>query len=526
MEIAKMIRGAERGIALIAVLMLLRKISKEGAKKAILGPLLRFLRTSVPGVGGALDAELDKEASKAVKDLFKHGVEGEEAKAITTIPKNGRDHRELYEAMRRMKQADVDGHAGKAWAYVYAQDHSFSDNMTKAATLYLHDNALNPIAFPSLRKMEVDVVNMTADMLNGDEDVRGNVTSGGTESLLLAVKTYRDYYGHKKGITEPELVMPITAHAAFTKASHYFGVKINTVDVGPDMKPKLSDIERLINRNTVLIVGSAPQYPHGVVDPIVGMSELAQKYDVGLHVDACIGGFMLPWVEAAGYPVPQWDFRVPGVTSISADVHKYGYACKGASVLVWRNESLRKYQFFAYGSWPGGLFASPTMLGTRGGGPLAGAWFALNAMGQDGYTESTRKIMETRGKIEKAIHDMGDLKVLGNPEGTLLSFTTTNPDQMSIYAVADVLEDKYGWHMERQQKPDCLHLTIMPPHIETHKQFLKDLHATVDILKSPEGKELNSKGTAAMYGMITSIPDDTVVYDFIVNFLGKVYAAE
>lgn len=301
----------------------------------------------------------------------------------------------------------MDAENGRAFAYTYTTTTDMGDlakclgsaysKFTESSTsdladhdtmlsevwsTFMHTNALNPMMYPSLRKFETEIISMTAWMLNGDDKSCGALTSGGTESILMAVKAYRDRAKKlRPNITKPNMIVPTTIHPAFEKAGHYFGVELIHIDLEDDMRVNVKLVEKAINRNTILLVGSAPQYCHGVVDPIQKLSDIALSHGLPLHVDACFGGFMLPWLEKLGYDIPTFDFRIPGVTSMSADVHKYGYSSKGASVILYRNEELRSHQYFAYGSWPGGLFGSPSLTGSRPGGMIAAAWAAL--VGED-----------------------------------------------------------------------------------------------------------------------------------------------
>ncbi|ELU10802.1 hypothetical protein CAPTEDRAFT_156221 [Capitella teleta] len=387
---------------------------------------------------------------------------------------------------------------------------------------FMHENALNPAIFPSLRRFETETIAMTAAMLNGDDQVVGSLTSGGTESILMAMKTYRDRARKLfPQIKNPEMVAPITIHPAHEKAAHYFGFTIVHVPVGKDFKPDIDAYEEAITPRTIALLCSAPQYCQGIVDPIEQISEIAVRRCLPMHVDACFGGFMLPWVEKLGYPMPKFDFRVPGVTSISADIHKYGYGAKGASVVLYRNEDIRRYQIFAYSQWPGGLFGSPSMAGTRPGGNIAAAWVALKAMGQDGYMKMAKQLMETTVLLKDAINAIPGLCILGKPQMTSFSIGSNDPE-MNILALADVMEET-GWKMERQQLPDSLHCSIMPHHTAIADQLIADLTNAAKRVKG--NKELAKKGTAAMYGMVGQIPDKSLIDDFIVNFFSEMYKA-
>lgn len=321
--------------------------------------------------------------------------------------------------------------------------------MDEAWNLFMHSNALNPMMYPSLRKFETEVVSMTSWMLSGDAATAGTVTSGGTESILMAVKTYRDR-AHKlmPHISKPNMVVATTIHPAFEKAGHYFGVELIHVPLTSDYRMDVEATAKAINRNTILLVGSASQYCHGVVDPIEKLSDLALRKGLPLHVDACFGGFMLPWLEKMGVKIPLWDFRVPGVTSISADVHKYGYSSKGASIIVYRNAELRSFQFFSYAEWPGGLFASPSMAGSRPGGMLAAAWTAMVAMGQNGYMEVAKKVLRAHNDIMEGIAKIDGIKVITKPDMTCIAIVSDRKE-VSILAVADAME-RSGWKIERQ----------------------------------------------------------------------------
>jgi glutamate/tyrosine decarboxylase-like PLP-dependent enzyme len=377
------------------------------------------------------------------------------------------------------------------------------------------------MAFQSLKRMEGEVVRMAADLMHGGPQAVGTMTSGGTESLLMAVKAARDRARqHKPWIRHPELVMPDSAHVAFDKAAHYFGVKIRRAKLDADFRVDVRSVKRLINRNTVLLVGSAPQYPHGVVDPIEDIAALGLAKDIPVHVDACVGGFMLPFVERLGRPVPRWDFRVPGVTSISADLHKYGYAAKGASVILYRDMDHLKHQFFVATDWPGGIYASPSMPGTRPGGPIAAAWTCLQALGIEGYTELTRGALQSADRLRAGIARTDGLKLLGLPHCTLVTWGSSAPN-VDVYAVADQMEER-GWHMDRQQWPACVHLTVMAQHAPVVDDYLRDLEECVRFARAHP--ELKSKGNAAMYGMMAKVPLRFMVKSAVRGVLEGMYA--
>jgi len=332
------------------------------------------------------------------------------------------------------------------------------------------------------------------------------------------VKTYRDRARSLFGITEPEMIMPTTAHPGLEKAATYFCVKTVRTPIRGDYKADVDAMRKAINKNTILLVASAPQYPHGIVDPIEEIGSLALQNDLPLHIDACIGGFMLTWARKLGYEVPNFDFSVPGVTSISTDIHKYGFGTKGASVLLFKNSDIRKYQYFIYLKWPGGILVSPTMQGTRGGGTIAAAWAALTSIGESGYLKYAKLIMDTTKYLQKEISLIPGLFVLGKPH---MSITAFSSKEFNIYAVADVMETKFGWKIEKQQNPDCIHVTVMPPHARTKEKFIMDLKKSIEDVKMHPKENYSS---AALYGLIGKIPSTDLVEDFLLTFMDKVYS--
>eukprot|EP01102_Stenamoeba_stenopodia_P012414 TRINITY_DN3922_c0_g1_i1.p1 TRINITY_DN3922_c0_g1~~TRINITY_DN3922_c0_g1_i1.p1 ORF type:complete len:554 (+),score=114.04 TRINITY_DN3922_c0_g1_i1:90-1751(+) len=509
--------------------LLLVIIKKAGGLKRLMGSVVSGTLRLVPGASALLEAEMSKEVEKNLAEAFpvlkEQREDGTEVvlEPIRAIPTNGLSREDLQRRMRCLKERDVRPQDGQCWAYTYLtllKDHE--ELVTEAHNLFMHENALNPMAFPSLRSFETEIVSMTKTMLHGDAHSVGTLTSGGTESLLLAIKAYRDYAREvRPHITEPEMIMPTTAHVALEKAGHYFGVKIVHVPPRKDLRADVEAMRRAINKNTILLVCSAPQYPHGVIDPVEDLSRVALEHNLPLHVDSCIGGFLLPWAEKLGYPIPKFDFRVKGVTSISADLHKYGYAPKGASCLVFRDSQLRRHQFFVYTQWPGGLYGSPSLLGTRGGGSIAGAWASLVNLGEKGFMELAEVIMKTSKKLQSGINAIEGLRVLSTPDGSLISFESTQPSSVNVFAVADVMEKKYGWHMERQPNPDSVHLTVMPPHASVADRFLSQLSESVVIVRNDPNK--SREGSAAMYGLVAKIPDPSIADKFIGLWLDKVY---
>ena len=436
------------------------------------------------------------------------------------LPALGMKPEELSKVMREIKAMDADWRGGRTWSLVYYAGDEHTAVIQEAYNLFFMENALNPTAFPSLQRLENDVVAITAGLLGGDEETVGSMTSGGTESILLAVKTYRDWArAEHPEIAVPEMVLPVSAHPAFLKAAHYFDVKPVLVPVGPDFRADVEAMAAAVTPNTILMVGSAPSYPHGVIDPIVPLAELAQSRGFGFHVDACLGGFLLPFARRLNHDVPPFDFSVPGVTSISADVHKYGYAAKGASVIVYRHQSLRNHQFFIATDWPGGVYVSPGMGGTRSAGAIAAAWASLHALGESGLLELTQRVLDTSRRLIEGINEVTGLRVLGKPDASVFAFTCDDAD---VFALADALERR-GWHMDRQILPPSLHLMVTPAHEPVAERFLGDLReAHREVVDNPS---LAQEGITPLYGMIATTADRGTVRETVLALMNGIYSS-
>jgi sphinganine-1-phosphate aldolase len=464
-------------------------------------------------------------------------------KGLVPIPEYGLTEKELLTILTDLKKNEQKAEEGKAFAYSYTSDTDMSDMskrisqayelynndegtlpenaemLWKSWELFMHTNALNPMMYPSLRRMENEIVSMTSWMLNGDSDVAGSLTSGGTESILMAVKAYREWATAARGyLPSPNMVVSQTIHPAFEKAAHYYNIKIIHVATTADFRLDVDAVRAAINKHTILIVGSAPQYCHGVIDPIEELGALAMEKGIGLHVDACFGGFMLPWMERLGCSIPPFDFRVKGVTSMSADIHKYGYAPKGASVVLYKTSQLRSYQYFSYSNWPGGLFVSPSMAGSRSGGIIASTWATMVSTGQNGYMERAAALVEVTDTIVKGVNVIDGIRVAVDPDMTSMAIVSADRS-VSILAVAAIME-KSGWVMERQQLPESLHLSVLPQHVRSHAQFLIDLENSVKEVKAHP--ELTSQ-LAGVYGMVSAIPDKSIVDDFLIKLFGELF---
>ncbi|OQA85314.1 MAG: Glutamate decarboxylase beta [bacterium ADurb.Bin236] len=437
------------------------------------------------------------------------------------LPKEGTPRKLLFEKMNEMKSGDADWRNGRMFSLIYNAGDTVLEVAKEAYAMYFAENGLSPFAFPSLKKMETEVIAMTAGLLGGDAKTVGSLTCGGSESILMAVKTARDYAREKRpGVTAPELLAPSTAHPAWDKACHYLGLKPVRVPVGADFGADVEAMKSAANENTILMVASAPTYPHGVVDSISELGEIAQERGIWLHVDACLGGLILPFVSKLGYEVPAFDFSVPGVTSMSADLHKYGFCPKGCSAVLYRDSERRKKQYFAHADFPGGVYGTSTLSGARPGGAIAAAWAVMNFLGENGYMKLADIAMKTTRKLIEEINAMPDMKVLGSPSASVFAFAS---DTVNVYALSDALKEK-NWLVEKQQLPASLHMTVSPFHSVVADAFMADLAASVEEVRGIDAKKLSQE--AVMYGVMATLPDRSTAKEFAINYLNQIYTLE
>jgi glutamate/tyrosine decarboxylase-like PLP-dependent enzyme len=445
----------------------------------------------------------------------------DELPSTREIPAEGLSPDTVLENMAALQTRETDGWKdGYVSGAVYHGDTAHIDFLNQVYALHSQTNPLHADVWPSISKYEAEIVAMTAGMLGGakaGEEICGTLSSGGTESIMLAMKTYRDRARAERGIRRPEMVVPVTAHAAFDKAAQYFKIKMVRIPVDRNYRADIRAAARAITRRTVVVVGSAPSFPHGMVDPIAELSELARQRGVGFHTDACLGGFVLPWAEDLGYPVPPFDFRLPGVTSISADTHKYGYAAKGTSVILYRGPELRRHQYFTITDWPGGLYFSPSFAGSRPGALSAACWAAMVRIGQKGYRDATRRILETADFIKVAIRAIPELFVLGDP----LWVIAFGSRALDIYRVMDAMRHR-GWSLNGLHRPSCVHLCVTLRHTQpgVKERFAEDLQAAVaDVKNAPEAEG----GMAPVYGMAATLPLRGVVSNILKAYMDVLY---
>ncbi|MBI5915300.1 MAG: aspartate aminotransferase family protein [Bacteroidetes bacterium] len=439
------------------------------------------------------------------------------------IPEKGTLPAEILAEMQAAQTGDTPWLEGKTWSLQYYVDDEHHELLKAAFGQYFSNNYINPFLFPSLLKMEKEVVGMAANLLHGDENTVGTMTSGGTESILLAMYACREWARkHKPSIKKPEIVAPRTIHPAFDKAAHYFGLTLKKAPVFENMEADVAAMERLISKNTILLAASAPSFANGVLDPIPDIGKLAGRHGLLLHVDACVGGFMLPWVEKLGRKLPAWDFRVPEVTSMSADLHKFGFGAKGASVVLYRDVQLFENQIFITTEYSGGIFATATMLGTRPGGPIAAAWAGLQHLGQEGFLKNARDMLAATDRLRAGLEAQPEIFIIGNPCMNVLSFATRH-NRPDLFAVADFLEKK-GWVVDRQQLPNSIHLTVFPYNIPVIDNYVADVRTALDWAKAHP--EASGEGNAALYGLLARLPLRGMVKDNIRRLFVETYAGK
>ncbi|XP_019394190.1 PREDICTED: sphingosine-1-phosphate lyase 1 [Crocodylus porosus] len=472
---------------------------------------------NMPIVGGIIQKQINKALDDVTSSMpFLKDEKG----YIKALPAQGISQDELLEKMKDYSSmSEVHWEDGKVSGTVYGGEEKLTNLLVKVYEKFAWSNPLHPDIFPGLRKMEAEVVRMACTLFHGGPSSCGVMTSGGTESILMACKAYRDL-AYERGIKHPEMLVPKSVHAAFDKAAHYFGLKIVHIPLTKTMQVDVQAMRRAISKNTAMLVCSAPQFPHGVMDPIEDVAKLALKYRIPFHVDACLGGFLIVFMEKAGFPLQHpFDFRVEGVTSISADTHKYGYAPKGSSVLLYSDKKYRHYQFFVAPDWQGGIYASPTMAGSRPGGIIAACWATMMHVGEDGYVEATKKIINTARFIESELRKIDGILIFGNPEVSVIS---VGSDTFDIYRLSNLLATK-GWNLNVLQFPRSIHLCITLLHTKdgVAELFLEDVKECIfEIMKDPGAK---TTGMGAIYGMAQSIPDRSLVAEMSHAYLDSLY---
>lgn len=428
------------------------------------------------------------------------------------IPETGRSEVELFACLDEYRAGDLDTKGGRTWAYVYDAGRPELFGIAERAYLaFLHENALDPTVFPSLLRLENDVVAMASSHLRAPGGAVGNFTTGGTESIMMAVKAARDWAReHRPEVTRPQMLLPVTAHAAFHKAARYFCIDAVTTPV--DTTTWKADVDAMaaaVTPETILLVGSAVSYAHGVVDPIPELGRLALDRNLLLHVDGCIGGFVLPYFRRLGAPVTDFDFAVPGVTSMSMDFHKYAYCPKGASVVLYRDAELRRHQLFAFAAWTGYTVINTTFQSTKSGGSLAAAWAVLNYLGDDGYLDIADRTLQATQAIIKGVEEIPDLHVMGTPESNLVALTS---DTVNVFEIVDEMRE-LRWYVQPQLgfegSRENIHLSIGGASLPLIPQLIDDLRRAADVAK-PKGPP---QADPALVELLAGIDPDTLDAD-------------
>ncbi|EAN97232.1 putative sphingosine 1-phosphate lyase [Trypanosoma cruzi] len=469
-----------------------------------------------------------KTAGKAFKMPAKEG----EFKANKLPEKSTTDERVLSLVKTFHEELDKPYETGGFSGSVYHGGASHTQLINRVMELFQWSNPLHVDLFGATRKMEAEVASMVLHMFNGHllPDACGTVTSGGTESIMMALKSYRDWGRAKRGIEKPSVIVGVTAHPAFDKGAEYFGINLIKVPVDPvTRKINVKEVEKHIKYNTVAIVGSAPTFPHGTIDPISELAELAYRHKIGLHVDCCLGGFIVPFMEKAGFPVPIVDFRLPGVTTISCDTHKYGYAPKGSSTVLYRTKDLRSFQFCCVADWPGGIYCSPAVSGSKPGNVIAGTWAAMVRMGEEGYVENCRKIVNARIKMTAALSKLPYITILGDPITSVFAF---NSECIDIFLLGDRLRER-GWALNRLQFPSGLQfsVTLLQTNEGVADRFIKDVTSIgeemyIAVKEAEKEHRVVKKDEAggSIYASQQRVSDRSIVKDILREFLDQYYS--
>jgi len=442
--------------------------------------------------------------------------------AYSQIPPRGRTPEDILKELKTIADEE-----NKAWETGLVSGTMYHGGMEHYAflnqvfSLFSYINLLQRDLCPSGTKFESEIIAMVAHLLHGEavkdfnpgDDVCGTITSGGTESIFNGVFIHREWAREEKGIVEPEMVVPATIHPAFHKAGHYLGVRVIPVPVNGDFEADVEAMRAKITPNTIALAGSAGNYPYGVIDPLDKLSDLALEHKVGLHVDGCLGGFILPWIEKLGYEIPPFDFRLPGVTTMSCDTHKYGYALKGTSTLLARNHKLLRYQFFSMGDFPGGLYVSPTIQGSRSAGLSAATWAAMVFIGEEGYMEAAQRIMDTADRIRQGIAGIPELKIAGKSSFVIGVVS----DVVDMYHVNDYLITK-GWRMNGCQNPPGFHfcITLRNTLPGVAEAYIRDLRAAVEYARHP-AQPFPTSG--ALYGLASASGGQEILREGMLDFI-------
>ncbi|KAK9465837.1 pyridoxal phosphate-dependent transferase [Lipomyces arxii] len=484
----------------------------------------KLLMTYVPNIKKQVNEELETALQKLEVDMVDQGRELISHVELPNVGLSETEVKKELEIMANMHHSAWE--EGKVSGAVYHGGEELLRLQAEAYGMFSVSNQLHPDVFPGVRKMESEIVSMVLKMFNGPETGCGTTTSGGTESLLMACLSAKMKAYHERGVVHPEIIAPVTIHAGFDKAAYYFDMTLRHAPVDPvTFQVDLGAVKRLVNSNTVLIAGSAPNFPHGIIDDIEGLSRISLRYKIPLHVDACLGSFVVPFLQRAyaeidpSVVVPLFDFRVLGVTSISCDTHKYGFAPKGSSVIMYRSPELRRYQYFLATDWSGGIYASPTLAGSRPGALMAGCWASLVRIGVQGYLDSCKNIVSAAKHIKEQIETIDGLVVVGNPISSVVAFTSTT---LNVYDISDKLTAK-GWHLSALQNPAAIHIACTRLTVAAAENLITDLRESVEAVAESGSSRADQGDTAMLYGVAGSISTNGLVDELAVGFLDNLY---
>ena len=507
---------------------------ENGVVQTILGGLKK-----IPGISGLVAQEKEKIYKKLQDQVYDGRYPEGAVPKFSELPEKAFSFDECMATIEKIDAKD------EKYAYedtklsgaVYFKSKAHADFQSKVYSRFVATNIIHADQYPSVARMDAEIIAMTASLVacpEGKVVPCGSVTSGGSESILCAMKASRDWwlernsYGlfrnlkstlpWRKSTNLPEMIIADSAHAAYIKAAAYYNLKMVTIrcDHRTGFRLTADAVKRKITSNTAIIVVSAPTYPHGVCDDIRGIGEIAAERGIAVHVDACLGGYVLPFAKEAGFDAPEMHFGMKGVTSMSLDTHKYGLAHKGTSVVLYRTKEIRKHQFTSVTDWTGGLYISPTMAGSRSGAVVAAAWASLLTVGREGFVEQTKTLLSLAQRLVKGIEKIPQVHVLGKPDSALVAWGAKDPKSLDIYKVNDAMT-KRGWHLASLQRPAGLHMCLAPSHTaEMIDQLVKDLQEC--ILEVQKGPKDGEEGMAPIYGMAESLPDRHIIGDVLVAY--------
>eukprot|EP01130_Rhizamoeba_saxonica_P001347 TRINITY_DN11210_c0_g1_i1.p1 TRINITY_DN11210_c0_g1~~TRINITY_DN11210_c0_g1_i1.p1 ORF type:complete len:516 (+),score=128.11 TRINITY_DN11210_c0_g1_i1:31-1578(+) len=506
----------EHIIVVIALAVFIPLVLKKGLKEVLFGAVISAAQKT--SFGKNLIAKETEESAAAIKKLVVKTQELDDTSKFMRIPEIGVDADTILEQVRTLRGKEAAYNSGNAFGGIYSNSKKVKQLYVEAGNIFSDSNGLYPMLFVGLLKFEKEVISMTLNLLEAPSTGCATMTTGGTESILMAVKAYRERGADLYGITEPEMIVPVSAHAAFCKGAKYFGVKFVCVPVRDDFRADAEVIQKAITPNTIMIVASSPSYPQGVIDDIEAIGQVALERDIPFHVDSCLGGFCLPFLTKLGHVSKPWNFKVPGVTSMSADIHKYGFGPKGSSVISYVSHEYRKYQFFTTAHWSGGLYASPTMTGSRPGSTIAASWAHMIHMGEDKFLEFNSEAYQVFEMLCDGISQIPELFILGPPDACCIAFDSNDFDILSL---ADVMEER-GWkNLNRLQRPNCIQIQVGFRTDFNHEQFLEDLTECSSLLKGGQKAE---EGMASVYGLAGQIPSESgIVDEILLGYLDAVY---